>query len=55
MIKAKLNHFTLYKSYHLPVILMIGGMAFLSGCSQYNKQNPPTIAIQQATSNTDDL
>ena len=49
MIKVKSKHLNLYKSSHLPVILIISGTAFISGCSQHTKSSAPTIASLQAT------
>jgi hypothetical protein len=36
-------------SSHWPVILIISGTAFISGCSQHTKTNAPTISSLQAT------
>nr|WP_317198743.1 cytochrome c [uncultured Psychrobacter sp.] len=47
MTKAKLTRIKGHKSYRLPILLIIGGSAFLSGCSQYHKQSAPTIASLQ--------
>ena len=49
MIKVKSKHLNLYKSSHLPVILIISGTAFISGCSQHTKSSAPTIASLQVT------
>ncbi len=54
MTKAKLTYSTLYKSYHLPIIVMIGGVFFLSGCSHYTKKTTPTLASYQSAAMTFD-
>ena len=54
MINTTLMHLTLYKSYHLPVIVMIGGVVFLTGCHPYTKKNAPTIASYQSAATTFD-
>lgn len=47
MTKAKPTRIKGHKSYRLPILLIMSGSAFLSGCSQYAKQSAPTIASLQ--------
>ena len=54
MTKATLTCLTSYKSYHLPIIVMIGGVVFLSGCSHYTKKTTPTLASYQSAAMTFD-